>query len=275
MHLVRRPAFWLPLFPLVFVAVAGCGHQPKTAIDSSQPPLPVSAATTPSAAPGTTPASNPVSAMSGPSAVPPRFVRPTDLDYPTLLGGPPADDSDAHRAELDRLLSLQADRTPAQVARCRAEEVVDVFAFANVLGAWFSPRDLPATAALMQQTYVDGRAASDAAKVRWNRVRPFLADKRVKPCVKLEPSTSFPSGHATRGAMWGALLSDAFPEKAEKLAARGKEIGTNRVLGGMHWPTDVEAGHVLGLEIARRLLADPAFVAEWEKAKAEMRAAVR
>jgi acid phosphatase (class A) len=282
------PWKWLsrPLATVLAAAtVVGCApaHERPAAtsdVSAARPAGTPTAVVTPAAptalsntAPTTRPSGNEMSGFSAvPPAVPPRWVKPTDFDFPALLGGPPADDSDAHRGELDQVLSLQADRTPAQAARCRAEEVFDVFAFASALGPWFAERDLPVTAALMRQVYVDARAVSDGAKSKWTRARPPLADPRVKPCVKLEPSPSFPSGHATRGAMWAVLLSDAVPDKADALAARGKEIGTNRVLAGMHWPTDVTAGHKLGLEVARRLLADPAFRAEWDEAKAEMAA---
>ncbi|HEX8911947.1 MAG TPA: phosphatase PAP2 family protein, partial [Humisphaera sp.] len=238
---------------LLALAIAG----PGVACRSTPPQA---APATPPVVAATAPATQPDLRMSGPSAVPPKYVLPSAFDFPALLGPPPADDSDAHRAEIDKVLSLQADRTPAQEARCRAEEVVTVFAFADVLGPGFDAKELPVTAALMQQVYVDGRATSDAAKLVWARKRPPVAlPEKVKPCVRLEPSNSYPSGHATRGVMWALLLAEAFPAKRDALMARGKEIGTNRVLAGMHWPTDVEAGQKLGAAVAERLLASPAF----------------
>src|SRR5437016_4370936 len=74
-------------------------------------------------------------------------IAPEQIDFKSLLGDPPADDADAHRQEVDLMLRLQDSRTPEDVRRCRAEEVVTVFAFATVLGSSFNPDDLPKTAA--------------------------------------------------------------------------------------------------------------------------------
>ena len=209
------------------------------------------------------------------SAAPPpavASVAPDRFDFPALLGGPPADDSPSHRAELDVMLAAQSTRTPADVARCRSEERVTAFtAFAPVLGPWFDPDQLPATRAVMASAYARAKAASDAAKHVWNRKRPPECDDRIHPCVPFEYSPSFPSGHATRGVVWATLLSTMFPDHRDALMARGREVGTDRWLAGMHWPTDVAAGQTLGAEVARRLLADPAYRAAVDRAAAECR----
>jgi membrane-associated phospholipid phosphatase len=51
--------------------------------------------------------------------------------------------------------------------------------------------------------------------------------------------------------------------------ARGKQIGDDRFLAGMHYPSDVAGGQILGAEIAKMLLANPAFLAKLDQAKAE------
>lgn len=201
------------------------------------------------------------------------YLRPDDVDFRKLLPGPPADDSDAHRAEVDRMLSLQADRTPAQEKRCKSQEQVTVFAFAEVLGPWFTKDNVPLTADLMADVYEQTRQVSGAAKQVWKRTRPPLADPRIHPCVALEKTFSYPSGHATRGIVWATLLSEIFPEQREKLMALGREIGDNRFLAGMHYPTDVAAGQTLGDEIAHRLLANPQFRQRLQAAKKECWAA--
>jgi len=201
------------------------------------------------------------------------YVAPDQFDFEQLLGAPPADDSARHRQELDRMLSLQADRTPAEERRCKSEETISVFAFSDVLGGWFNAKDLPVTSELMQQVQDQVKAVADVAKDKWKRVRPPLADRRIHPCVKLERSPSYPSSHATRGIVWATLLCQIFPERTDALMARGKQIGDDRVLGGMHYPTDVAAGQKLGAEIARLLLANPDFQSELRKSRAECLAA--
>jgi acid phosphatase (class A) len=199
------------------------------------------------------------------------YVQPSDFDLEELLPPPPADGSAAHRAEIERMLVLQAQRTPAEEARCKSEEEVTVFA--DVLGPWFNASNLPRTAKLMDVVYDQAREVSAASKIIWKRKRPPLYDPRIKPCVVLEKSYSYVSGHATRGITWGSLLAEIFPEQREAIMDRGKQIGTDRTLAGMHYPSDVAGGQMLGAEIARHLLADPRFVAEMARVKQECRAA--
>ena len=54
---------------------------------------------------------------------------------------------------------------------------------------------------------------------------------------------------------------------------RGRQIGWNRVVGGMHHPSDIAAGRVLGQAIARALLRDADFKAQLEEVKEEYEAA--
>lgn len=185
------------------------------------------------------------------------------------MGDPPADDSPEHAAEVARMLGLQATRTPEDVRRCQEEEDVTAFAFSTVLGDWFNERDLPRTAAVMRDTFADAKAVSDGAKKVWNRVRPPKANPDIHPCVRPELTPSYPSGHAVRGVVWAALLAEVFPDKRDALMARGRQIGDDRFMAGMHYPTDVVAGQKLGAEVAAKLLANEQFRAKLERAKEE------
>ena len=198
------------------------------------------------------------------------WVSPDHFDQKTIMGEPPADDSDEHKAEIDKMLSLQTNRTEEEAARCVSEEDVTVFAFANVLGDEFVATNYPQTSALMMEVYRQTKVVSAWGKDVWKRPRPPIADQRIKPCVKWENSYSYPSGHATRGIVWATLLAEIFPEKKDALMAKGREIGTDRSLAGMHWPSDVAAGQKLGAAVAEQLLKDPDFRLELAKVKDEL-----
>ena len=206
-----------------------------------------------------------------PATRPAAWISPAQFDFKAILPGPPADDSPEHKQEIDRMLDLQFRRTPDEVKRCQSEEDVTVFAFSTVLGGGFNAQDLPATARLMHEVYAEAREVSNAAKLQWRRVRPPLAEPRIRPCVMLEHTASYPSGHAVRGVVWATLLADVFPQRKAELMARGIQIGDDRFLAGMHYPSDVTAGQILGAEIAKRLLADESFKAEFENVKQECR----
>ena len=100
------------------------------------------------------------------------FLAPGAIDPHALLPAPPAPDSLVQRAELDVLLHLQAERTPAQVARARLVDAEDVFVFgADVLGPWFNAANFPRTAAFFAKVGDDVRPINSATKELFNRRR--------------------------------------------------------------------------------------------------------
>ena len=201
------------------------------------------------------------------------FVSREKFDFERVIGKPPADDSPQHVAEVDQMLAIQEHRTAEEVKRCKAEEKVDPFIFREVLGEWFNPKDLPETTKLFTVVTNDATQVAGSAKDKYGRVRPPVADQRIHPCVRLEKTASYPSGHATRGVVWATLLAEIFPEKRDALMARGKLIGQDRVIGGMHYPSDVAAGQKLGAAIGKKLLEDEKFRARFEKVREECHAA--
>lgn len=83
-------------------------------------------------------------------------------------------------------------------------------------------------------------------KTKYGRLRPYLKNSNVRPCIDLESSKSYPSGHATIARVYAKVLSVAYPERALLLMKRADEVARNRVLGGVHHPSDIEAGKKLG-----------------------------
>jgi len=53
--------------------------------------------------------------------------------------------------------------------------------------------------------------------------------------------------------------------------ARAAEYAHNRVVGGIHYPSDIEVGKISGSVIAAVLLSRPDFKAEYEVARSELR----
>jgi acid phosphatase (class A) len=67
------------------------------------------------------------------------------------------------------------------------------------------------------------------------------------------------------------VLSNMVPEKRREIMARAWAYGENRIIGGIHFRTDVEAGRIAGTIIAARLMEQPDFQAVFAVAKAELR----
>jgi acid phosphatase (class A) len=72
----------------------------------------------------------------------------------------------------------------------------------------------------------------------------------------------------------GIELANMLPEKRAQIMARAWEFGHNRVVGGIHYPSDIEMGRISGMVIAQTISTHPDFKAEFEAAKAELRAAL-
>ena len=198
------------------------------------------------------------------------FLPASAIDVPSLLPTPVAHGSPEERAELDAVLAAQAMRTPADVARAKSEEKFDVFAFADVLGAGFTAERCPKTAAMFKMLAADGKAFSKVGKEHFNRRRPPFIDDRIKPAVTLEDEGSYPSSHSARGQLYAEVLATILPEKKDALLARGQQIGFDRLLGGVHYPSDITAGRVLGHAIFGRLMNDATFKTQLDGVKAEL-----
>jgi acid phosphatase (class A) len=64
------------------------------------------------------------------------------------------------------------------------------------------------------------------------------------------------------------------PERAADLYARGESFALNRVIGGVHYPTDIEAGKLSATLIAEKMFTSFEFRKDFEKARNELRRAL-
>jgi acid phosphatase (class A) len=221
---------------------------------------------------GALPAQTPAPAMA-PAATPlapPHFTQASAFDFGKLLPPPPAPDSIASRGELEVLLQVQAARTPEQVAWAKIVDTETVFGLADVLGPWFRKEDLPATEAFFKDFTDDVRMMDRAAKAPFLRPRPHTVDPAVQPCVRLPTSTSYPSGTVLQAYAWAELFAEIFPEKRDALFARARRAAWGRVLGGVHYPSDLAAGRLLVAPFLTECRKSEAFRAGWEKCRQEL-----
>jgi acid phosphatase (class A) len=69
------------------------------------------------------------------------------------------------------------------------------------------------------------------------------------------------------------VLAEIAPDRADAIFARGLAFGESRVVCGVHWRSDIEAGRIVGASTVSRLHADPVFAAQLDLAHKEIDAA--
>jgi acid phosphatase (class A) len=199
------------------------------------------------------------------------------LDLSRVLPPPPTDDSATTRSEIALMLKIQQERTPEEAARARADASYSVFGFADALGnpEVFNAKSLPKTSSLFRKVTYEEGAVVQAGKRGFKRPRPFVLEPRIEPIVKKPTNDSYPSGHAMWSRVVGLLLADMLPEYSARIMARADEYAFHRVVAGVHYPTDVEAGKHAGTALAALLLASSAFQPDYAQARQELRAALK
>jgi len=197
------------------------------------------------------------------------------VDLAALLPPPPAAGSPAARRDLDGVLAVQARRTPAEIAAAQADRLHSVFRFADVFGTEFTPARLPHTAAFFARVATYDKGEVKAVKVFWHHPRPVLVSHAVHPLSQEQPDDwSYPSGHSTLGYTEAVLLANMVPERRAAIFTRADLYAHHRIVMGVHYPSDVEAGRLAGTVLGSRLLDDPSWQADYAAARAELRKAL-
>jgi acid phosphatase (class A) len=153
--------------------------------------------------------------------------------------------------------------------RAETEVNLHIGIFSEVTGKDLALGPFPHTRALAEELQKDLRQVTGPLKLKFARPRPYDAFHQIKPAIQLETSYSYPSGHASWGSAEATLLAELEPERRSAILERGLMVGYDRVLGGVHYPSDVEAGQILGPAFAQAWMALPAHRKRLEEAKGE------
>jgi hypothetical protein len=108
--------------------------------------------------------------------------------------------------------------------------------------------------AMMNVAIYDATVAAWDAKYTYNRLRPSLVDPTLVTLVSVPASPSYPSEHAVAAGAAATILGYLYPDDAESFQAKAEEAARSRVLAGVHYPSDVEAGLELGRQVALRVI---------------------
>jgi acid phosphatase (class A) len=193
-----------------------------------------------------------------------------------LLQPPPCETCEETKAELVELVALEKGRTPEQVEHAARDAELSLPRFLEGAGIAFDKEALKACEDFFLKRRKAEAASVKAAKSAFCRVRPYATSgNNLHPIQEAKPreSFSYPSGHSTYGATTGFLLAAMMPEKKAVIYERINDYAHSRMVAGVHYRSDVEAGKLYGTAIAAALFAKPGFQAEFNKAKACVRKA--
>jgi acid phosphatase (class A) len=91
----------------------------------------------------------------------------------------------------------------------------------------------------------------------------------VTPSENLARQGSYPSRHAGTGWLYAMLLGEIDSARAGALIARGRAFGESRVVCGVHYQSDVDAGRLGATALVAALHGDEEFEADLDAARAE------
>ena len=164
----------------------------------------------------------------------------------SLLGDFPKSGSQVEKDEVKTMLAIQDSRTSEECAYADSQN-------ASKLTAMFHDNNGPLTAdeaskmeKLTFKLYAEAGLNILVAKKSYDRPRPYDSHPEIKPCIELETSTSYPSGHSTIARFYANILAQYYPDRKAAFFKRADEAAMNRVIGGVHYPSDIAAGKVFG-----------------------------
>ncbi len=172
----------------------------------------------------------------------------------SIVGNPPELNSETLTKDLFILKWEQETRTPEDIELSWHFLSIENTIFNKAIGINISQRNAPKLNAILGQLLTEAFAVTSDYKDKFKRLRPYLAYEDIQACLPPESSYSYPSGHSTIGIFLSELLADLFPESEARIKKVGAYFGYSRVICGVHFPSDIEAGKRLGKALAKQVL---------------------
>jgi membrane-associated phospholipid phosphatase len=109
--------------------------------------------------------------------------------------------------------------------------------------------------AYVSMAMYDATIAAWEAKYFYNRPRPSATDVSVVPGVSVPQSPSYPSDYAAAAGAAAEVLAYLIPAEANQFRIMAEEAGRSRLLAGVEYPSDYQAGLELGRKVAAEVIA--------------------
>jgi undecaprenyl-diphosphatase len=110
-------------------------------------------------------------------------------------------------------------------------------------------------AAQMALTGAVGVILYKLIKNRAVRERPFITHHSISCAAAPLDRYSFPSGHTLHAVSFTLIMTSHYPEWGAVVGVFAILVALSRVVLGLHYPTDVAAGAIIGLALASTSMA--------------------
>jgi len=101
----------------------------------------------------------------------------------------------------------------------------------------------------------DATIATWESKYFYRRPRPSQLDEGIRTLLPVPNSPSYPSEHAAAAQAAATVLAYFLPAEAASFQAMAEEAGWSRVMAGLQYPSDYQAGLELGRRVAEQVIA--------------------
>lgn len=187
------------------------------------------------------------------------------------MADPPTENDGTFNNDFEKLKELQNIREPIAEKR-GLHEVSDPCKLARkqrfpTFKAFFGPtanilseEEFEKAEPILDQVSTFTERVAGYYKDKYERARPFTTDPSIIPCVtRPVGKKSYPSSHAAVATADACILAKIYPQYAPNLEALGSYLGNLRAIVGVHHPSDIAAGQILGRSICERLFKEPSF----------------
>lgn len=188
-------------------------------------------------------------------------------EFKKNLAPPPAPKSSEQNSDEAELRKWQLERKSADCKRAESEVAVSVSSFFGPPYGRLSVDQAKQLAPFFEQIRNDADYYIQALKKEFPRQRPFLYITGLSPCVPKEVTMAYPSGHSTIARLYALILGDIYPALKDSFLKRADQIALDRVISGMHHPTDTYTGKKLGDLVFAKLKANNSYEASFRKLK--------
>ena len=196
------------------------------------------------------------------------FAQKVDLDneilsqpeLQSLIGQMPKTGSAEEAQDFKVLLQVQQFRTAQDCAIAAKEADTSIETMFGGDQKILTDAEVSKMKTFLFKAYVNVGLNIYRAKNLFKRPRPYVTNPNIKPCIALESSYAYPSGHTMMVRLYARILSKVFPEREQLFLQRATQYSLNRVIGGVHHPSDIAAGNVVADYLAGKMIEKEGFM---------------